>query len=235
MLPKIKHPTIALKVPSTGKEVVFRPFLVGEEKILLMAKQAEDPSEIFRACKQVINNCAIDKNFDIDRLAIFDLEWIFLQLRAVSVNNIVELQYKDGEDEEIYKFEVDLKQIEVLFPENQSKKIEVSDEVGLVMKYPAASLLTDKEYLESDQNAYYELVIRCIDKIYDGEEVHDPSNYTKEELEQFLDQCGLKTFEKISQFIDNMPKVYHKLTYTNKKGTARTIELQALTDFFTLG
>jgi hypothetical protein len=234
-LPKIKHPTYEFVIPSTKKKEVFRPFLVREEKILLIAKSSDDPTESFRAIKQIVNNCCLDDRFDVDKLTIFDLEYLFLQLRAVSVNNIVKVSYRDNEDQKVYDFEIDLKSIEVEFPENIEKVIQVNDTVGIMMKYPSASLFDDKEYFKAGNEAFYELIVRCIDKIYDGEDLFDPKDYQPKEIEQFLDDCGIEVFEKIQKFMNSNPRLYHKLTYRNANDKERVIELTSLTDFFTLG
>lgn len=234
-LPKIKHPTYEFKVPSTGKKEVFRPFLVREEKILLIAKSSEDPSDMFRAIKQIVNNCAMNENFDVDKITIFDLEYLFLQLRAVSVNNVVKVSYKDNEDQKIYDFEIDLKTIEVEFPEGIEKVIQIDDTMGIMMKYPSAALFDDKEYFKTGDQAFYELMVRCVDKIYDGEDLYDPAEYTPEEIEKFLDDCGIEVFQKIEAFMAKNPRLYHKLEYKNANGKQRVIELTSLTDFFTLG
>lgn len=234
-LPKIKHPTYEFKVPSTGKKCMFRPFLVMEEKILLMAKASEDPSEMFRALKQIVNNCALEEGFDVSRLAIFDLEYLFMQLRSVSVSNVVKVTYKDTDDQQNYDFEIDLKKVEVVFPEGVDKVIKISETMGIVMKYPSASIFDDKDYLKSGDDAYYELIIRCIDVIYDGEDIYRCTDYTNEEIEKFLDDCGIEVIEKIQNFMASSPKLYHKLEYKNSNGKDRVIELQSLTDFFILG
>ena len=235
MLPKLKHPTFEFTIPSTNKKELFRPFLVKDEKVLLMAKTSNESSDIFRAIKQVVNNCAISESFDIDKLAIFDLEYLFLKIRSVSVNNIVKVSYRDNEDGEVYDIEVDLSNIEVKFPENINSKIKILDSLGLTMKYPSASLFDDRPFLNSGDNAYFELILRSIDKIYDSDSVYDPSNFSKEELEGFLDQLDTKTFEDIQKFIDNIPKLSHQIKYVNKNGNERTIEMSSLSDFFTLG
>lgn len=233
-LPKVKHPIFEFAVPSTGKKESFRPFLVREEKILLMAKMSEDPADTLRAVKQVVNNCCIDNQFDIDKLAIFDIEYLFLQLRAVSVNNVVNVSYRDNDDQELYSFDIDLKKVSVQFPENVAKVIPVTDTMGIMMKWPTASLFDDREYFKVGDQAFYELVLRCIDKIYDGEDIYNPQDYSLKEIEEFLDDCGVEVFEKVQQFLLNAPRLYHKLEYTNKNGKPRVIELQSLTDFFTL-
>lgn len=233
-LPKIKHPIFEFVVPSTNKKEAFRPFLVKEEKILLMAKTSEEPNEILRAVKQVVNNCALSKSFDVDKLAIFDIEYLFMQLRAVSVNNIATVSYRDNEDGEVYEFHIDLKNVTVKFPEKVERVIKVTDKVGIQMRYPPASIFDDKDFFTSGDDAFFELVLRCLDKIYDAEDIFNPADYSKEELEDFLNDCGIDAFEKIQLFMTSVPKLYHKLEYKNKNGNDRMIELTSLTDFFTL-
>lgn len=233
-LPKIKHPIFEFTIPSTGKKEPFRPFLVKEEKILLMAKSSEDSTDILRAVKQVVNNCALNNSLDIDKLAIFDIEYLFIQLRSISVNNIVKVSYRDNEDQEIYEFEIDLKEVKVQFPEKVEKVVKITENMGIQMRYPPASIFNDKDFLASGDDVFYELIVRCIDKIYDGEEIYNPSDYTKEELETFLDDVGVDVFEKIQAFMSNVPKVFHRLEYKNKNDNVRVIELTSLSDFFTL-
>lgn len=235
MLPKIKHPTFEFVIPSTKKKETFRPFLVKEEKILLLAKSSEDKIDILRALKQVINNCAISSNFDIDKLAIFDLEYLFLKLRSVSVNNIAKVAYQDNEDQQIYEFDIDLNTIEVKFPEKSEQNIKVTKDIIIKMKYPSVTILDDRGIVEANDDSYFDLVLKCIDKVFDGEEVYDVQSSTKEELEEFLDQLSTPAFNKIQNFMSEMPKLYHELEYVNKNGNLRKIELSSLTDFFTLG
>jgi len=234
-LPKLKQPTYELKIPSTGKLETFRPFVVKEEKILLMAKSSQDPTDIFRSIKQVVNNCAIDNNFDVDKLTIFDLEYLFLRIRGFSVNNIVEVSYRDNEDQKIYNFNIDLNKIEVKFADNVNKTIKLTKETGMTMKYPSASIFDDKEYFKSGEDSFYELIVRCVDKIFDGDDIYDPNDYTKEEVEEFLEQVNVNTFQEIVKFMETTPKLYHKIVYKNSNGNERVIELTTLTDFFTLG
>jgi hypothetical protein len=232
-LPKIKHPIFEITVPSTGKKEPFRPFLVKEEKLLLMAKTTEDSSDILRAVKQVVNNCAINDSFDVDKLAIFDIEYLFIQLRSISVNNIVSVSYRDNEDQQVYNFDVDLKDVKVKFPEKVEKVIKINKDMGIQMRYPAASIFDDKSFFGSGDDAFYELVVKCIDKIYDGDDIYNPEDYSKEEIEEFLNSFAVDVFEKIQTFMSGVPKVYYKLEYKNKNGNDRVIELTSLTDFFT--
>ena len=140
-LPKIPHPTFTLEVPSTKKKLTFRPFLVKEEKILLMAKTSQDENDVLSAVKQIVNNCCETKGFDVNKIAIFDLEYLFLKIRASSVGNMISLSYNDLEDKKQYSFEVDLNKIEVEFPaKSVSNKIEINGKTGILMSYPPASL-----------------------------------------------------------------------------------------------
>lgn len=235
MLPKISYPIYELTIPSTKQALNFRPFLVKEEKLLLMAKSSEDPSEILRALKQVVNNCCLDDSFDIDTLAIFDIEYLFLKIRAFSINNIAKVSYRDNDDNEIYSFDIDLNSIDVKFPEDIDSTIKINENSGIVMKYPRAAIFDDKEYFESGENAFFELVLRSLDKLYQGEDIYYLSEYSKEEIEQFLDSLDVNTYQKIVKFMESTPKLYYKIEYTNKNGTQRIIELKSLADFFTLG
>jgi len=234
-LPKIKHPIHEYTIPSTRKKELFRPFLVREEKILLIAKASGDQADILRAVKQVVNNCAINKAFDIDKIAIFDVEYLFLRLRAVSINNMVKVSYIDNEDKEVYDFEIDLSKVEVKFPENIDQIIKVNDKITIVMKHPPASLFDDKDFTNSGDNAFYELIVRCIDKIYEDDDVYNPADYSKEEIEDFLNDLDIDVFEKIQIFMSEMPKLYYRIEYKNKNEKDRVIELTSLADFFTLG
>jgi hypothetical protein len=234
-LPKIKHPIHEFTIPSTRKKELFRPFLVREEKILLIAKASGDQADILRAVKQVVNNCAINKTFDIDKIAIFDVEYLFLRLRAISINNMVKVSYIDNEDKEVYDFEIDLSKVEVKFPENIDQIIKVNDKITIVMKHPPASLFDDKDFTNSGDNAFYELIVRCIDKIYEDDDVYNPADYSKEEIEDFLNDLDIDVFEKIQTFMSEMPKLYYRIEYKNKNEKDRVIELTSLADFFTLG
>ena len=232
-LPKISYPTYTIKVPSTKKNVKFRPFLVKEEKLLLMAKESENNSDILLSIKQIINNCCLDENFDNEKMTIFDLEYIFIKLRAFSVDNIVKVSYKDEEDGQNYEFEVDLNAVEVEFPEKNENNIKISDTFGILMKYPSASLYEDKDFLNLDKDYLFELIVRCIDKIYEGDNVFEAKNYTMKDLGDFLENLDSKTFVSIQDFLMNSPKLLHVMKYKNSLGNEKEIRLSSLNDFFT--
>ena len=232
-LPKISYPTYTIKVPSTKKNVKFRPFLVKEEKLLLMAKESENNADILQSIKQIVNNCCLDENFDNEKLTIFDLEYIFIKLRAFSVDNIVKVSYKDEEDGQNYDFEVDLNAVEVEFPEKNENNIKITDTFGILMKYPSASLYEDKDFLNLEKDYLFELIIRCIDKIYEGDNVFEAKNYTMKELGDFLENLDSKTFVSVQEFLMNSPKLLHVMKYKNSLGNEKEIRLSSLNDFFT--
>jgi hypothetical protein len=163
-LPKLDYPMYSIKIPSLKKEYSFRPFLVKEEKLLLMAKESQVPAESLAAIKQVVNNCLIDK-FDVNKMTVFDLEYVFLKLRAVSVENKIKVSYKDFEDDKLYDFEVDLNDVEITYPEKKDNVIRINKNSGLTMVYPSASLYDDKEFLSLEKDYMFELIIKCIEKL----------------------------------------------------------------------
>lgn len=234
-LPTFDKPTFTSKVPSTGQELVYRPFLVKEEKILLMAQESNEDKDIVRAISQILTNCVQTKDFDVHTLTMFDLEYLFLKLRAKSVNNIVELRYQDVEDEKIYDFTVNLDDVEVLRDPNHTNKIQITDKMGLAMKYPSVQVAFGvPEGADLIQTMDY-LILSCIDYVYDEDSVYTASEESPEELQAFIDQLDVHTYEKIKTFFETMPKMYHMISYTNSNGTPRTIELTSLRDFFSWG
>lgn len=230
-LPKISVPTFTIKVPSTGKDLRFRPFLVKEEKILLLA-QTGDSNDEMGALIQIINNCCFD-DLDVDKLTTFDVEYIFLKLRAKSVNNIVNLKYRDNEDNEIYEFDVNLDEIEMKVDPNVTNKIDINDEIKMIMKYPNIKIAQNLGNVKNENELLNKILIHCIDNIYDAENIYPANEVSEEELVDFLENLDTKTFKKIEDFFTNMPKIYHELNYKNKMGNDRTIKLESIQDFFT--
>jgi hypothetical protein len=232
-LPKIDYPVHKIKIPSLNKEYHFRPFLVKEEKLLLMAKESENPSDILTAIKQIITNCSIDVKLDVDKLAIFDLEYIFLKLRAFSVDNNIKVSYKDNEDQKVYDFDIDLDKVEVVFPEKMDNTIKITNKSGIVMKHPSASLYDDKEFLKADKDYMFELILRCVESIYYEDQVYQAKDYKKQELNEFLENLNIKVFDQVQNFLLSTPKIEYKIQYKNEFGNKREIVLNSLSDFFT--
>lgn len=231
-LPKISHPIIEITVPSTKKKIKARMFSVKEEKILLIAKTSDSHSEIFRAIKQVVNNCVIDDDFEIDDIALFDLEYIFIKLRCVSVSNIAQVTFEDKSDGKIRNFDVDLTEIEVQFPKTTPNPIiKLTDSIGLKLKYPPASLYSDDEIF-SENATYDDFIVKCIDCIYEDDEIYKLKNFSKKEITDFMESLSLKDYEKIKDFFIEIPHISHTIKYQNDNGEERSIELTKLTDFF---
>ncbi len=235
-LPKITTPVFDVTIPSSKKKIKVRPMLVKEEKILLIARESGDQGDILNAIKQVVNNCIMDDDFDINKLCIFDLEFLFIRLRAISINNITRVAYKDNEDEKIYQFDINLDEVKVIFPENIDKKIVINDETGVTLKYPDTTLYTDTFFLNKSETELFEhLIINCIETVFDGDKVYYARDFNKEELIEFIENLDVNTFNKFREFTSNLPKVEYVIKYKNDFGNERKNVLNALNDFFSLG
>ena len=233
-LPKLSHPTFELEIPSSKQKIRYRPFLVKEEKILLIAQSSEDPKEIIYAVKQVLQNCSLDQ-IDIDDLTTFDIEYFFIKLRSKSVNNMVNLRYKDLEDEKIYEFEVDLDGIEIEYNKDHQKTINVSKNTILNLKYPKMNMINSLEKIENETDLVFEILRNCLDTIVHDSQVIEVSNYSREEIDEFILSMDVSSFNKVQEFFNTMPKLKHEIVYTNSLGNQRKIILQSLNDFFQLG
>lgn len=233
-LPKLSHPTFELEIPSTKQKIRYRPFLVKEEKILLIAQQSNDPKDVVYAVKQVLQNCSLDP-IDVDDLTTFDIEYFFIKLRSKSVNNLVKLKYRDLEDELIYDFEVDLEQLEMTFDPEHEPTIQINDNTILFLKYPKMNMVGDIDKVENETDLVFEILRNCLDKIVQGSETYEIKDSTKEEIDEFILSLDVSTFNKVQNFFNTMPKLKHEIIYTNSLGNERKITLQNLNDFFTLG
>ena len=234
-LPIQQHPTFSLTLPSSQQTIIFRPFLVKEEKILLIAQSGGDQAEIVRAIKQVISNCIISEGVNVDQFTTFDLEYFFIKLRAKSVQNVIELQYKDNDDGKIYTVEVDLDLVEVKRDREASDKVEVSPTSGIHLHYPRLSIMDDVKDIDNAVDFNFAIMQACIKSIYEGDITYNPADFSAEELREYLDSLDVKTYQNIQAFIEAMPRVEHIVQYTNSNGKEVKIVLKTLTDFFTLG
>jgi hypothetical protein len=242
MLPKIDVPVYSINLLSNGKIVKYRPFTVKEEKLFLMANEAEDVTTAIETTKQILNNCIVSE-IDVDKLPIFDIEYLFLNIRAKSVSEIVNLQYKcnneiPGEDgkeshkcNNLVKIDVNLLEIK---PEKTktSNKIEITNKLGLMMKYPTFDVVKKYEVSE-DADMIVKLTADCIDYVYDGEQLYYSKDTTLEERVEFIESMQTKDLEKIKEFFDGMPKIKKDLDFKcNKCGYEETITLEGLQSFF---
>ena len=234
-MPQFDKPLFKLKVPSTDKEYKFRPFLVKEEKILLLAQESGDISEIVEAIKQIIHNCIQDDKFDVNKLATFDLEYIYLKLRAKSVNNMIEVSYRDLEDEKRYDFKANLDDIEMVINENHSNKIKINENSGIIMKYPQVNIAKENLSTEDAIATMNVLLRNCIDYVYVDDTVYAADEQTIEELNDFIDSLDVNVYLEMQEFLSTMPQLTHELKYQNSLGNERVIVLRGLQDFFSWG
>ena len=203
-LPTIATPTYTLKVPSTNKSITYRPFLVKEEKILLMAMESEQEQDMADALRQIINNCVSTANFDAHTLAVFDLEYIFLNLRAKSVGEIAEPTIKCPECDEEVKLKVDLTKVKVKKDRKHKSEIPLSENIGVTMRYPdIVDLLAMESELkegETEVDRTFTMILNSIENIWDENSVYPSKDHTTDELNAFLESLSTEHFEKIQQF-----------------------------------
>lgn len=232
-LPKIKHPTFTVVVPSTGEKIRLRPFLVREEKILLLAQTSEDPADISDAIKQVINNCLVD-SIDVDNLTTFDIEYVFLKLRSKSVGNVIDLKYTDPVDEHVYDLQVNLDDVEIIRDPNHVTKITITKDSGLVLRYPKADMTSTIKDIDNELDLLFGVIKYCIETVYDADNIYKTSDFTDEEVEEFINELSVDTFKKIQQFFETMPRLHYEVKYQTKEtNEERKVVLKTLTDFFT--
>ena len=234
-LPKIGYPTYELELPSTGKTVKYRPFLVKEEKVLLMALEAKDEKQVISAVKDLIKNCVISR-LKVDTLPSFDLEYIFLKIRAASIGEMITLTVTCLDDNETQvEAQININEVEVTKPEGHDKKIMFEDGMGIVMRYPSMKQFVDREFLNKDLKTeeVYDFIADSIDQIFTDEEVFDSSTTTKKEFRTFVDGLTTKQFEKIQQFYVTCPKLSHKFTVVNPNtGKDSEYTIEGLQSFF---
>lgn len=209
-LPSMVAPTYELTVPSTKQVVKYRPFLVKEEKALMIAQQSEEPQTMLDTLKSVISACTFGK-LNVDTLATFDIEYIFIQLRAKSVGEISELMFsclKCGDSKAKVKINVDLTQINVIFDERHKSDIELFNDVGIKLKYPGLSVMNKLKDVKVDNyEILFDLIVECIDYIYDTDNVYAAAEQSREELEDFINNLTQDQFAKIQEFFETMPKL----------------------------
>ena len=222
-LPKIDLPLFELTVPSSGKKVKYRPYNVREEKILLVAQESDDLDQTILSIKQIITNCVYD--LDVNEIPMFDLEYIMLNIRAKSVNNEIKFNIIDNETDETVTLTLDINDVKLIQNEKHNKKIDLDNGYTLIMKYPTIDKIKNDE----------DLVINCIDAIVsnDGEKVYKLSEYTKEEIEKFIEELNPKNIDSIKEFFKTMPVLNVIIPYKDKNGADKTFVLEGLTNFFT--
>ena len=232
-LPTISVPTHELIIPSTKKKVKYRPFLVKEEKILLMAMESGDTKSMLTAMVKIIQSC-IEEKVDVNELAMFDIEYIFLQLRSKSVDEKAKVNFNCEKCQDEIPVSIDLTKVKIDDKDAVDNKIVLQDNVGIIMKYP--NIKTAERFGEDGQISTkntFELIINCIDSVFDEEGVYKASDYTNKELMQFVESLPQSAFEKIVKFFDNAPKLKHELNFACPKcKEEQKLVLEGLESFF---
>jgi len=221
-LPIMTTPTFRVKLHSLPNEIEFRPFLVKEEKILILAQESNDPKEMIKAMQDIVTSCS-GGNVNGRELPFFDLQYAFIQLRSQSIGNITDFVLICGECGHKTETTLDLNSLTVDFPENHSNKIMLSDNVGVFMKYPKAEILVD------DETPAFDLVMSCVEKIFDNDEIYEG----KEEVEKFINSLSTQQFEKIVEFFQTSPRLEKTIDYTCVKcDTENTVLIDGVENFF---
>jgi len=240
-LPKLNSTIHETILPSTEQVVKYRPFLVKEEKILLTAMESEDEKSIVGAVKQILKNC-IQGDLNIDELPTFDVEFMFLRLRAKSVGEKITVGLKPypcvQNEGELCKFstevEINLEEVQVVKNEKHSSKIMINDDIGIKLKYPDINVLKDRGAKDqSDMEMGMSVIKNCIDMIFTKEETHERGSFTEEELDEFVDSLNSEQFKKVKEFFDTIPKLSHTVEYTCKTcGEEKKTTIEGLSSFF---
>jgi len=236
-LPKIATPTYELELPSTGATVKYRPFLVKEEKVLVIALESEDNKQITNAIKAVLKSCILSKGIKVEDLPTFDIEYLFLNIRGKSVGEDLEVNIICPDDNKTeVPVTIALDEIEVQKDENHTNKIKVDDSIMMEMKYPSLEQFIKNNFDFNDKNAMdqsFELIATCIDKIYTEDEVWASADCTKKEMKDFLEQMNSNQFKEIEKFFETMPKLSHSIKVTNPKTKVKSeVVLEGLASFF---
>ena len=236
-LPKIATPTYELELPSTGQSIKYRPFLVKEEKVLVIALESEDNKQITNAIKAVLKSCILTKGVKVESLPTFDIEYLFLNIRGKSVGEELEVNVICPDDgETTVPVIINLDDIEVQKDENHSNKIKIDDSIMMELKYPSLDQFIKNNFDFNDKNAMdqsFELIASCIDKVYTEDEVWATADCTKKEVKEFLESMNSQQFKEIEAFFETMPKLSHTINVTNPNTKVESeVTLEGLASFF---
>ena len=234
-LPKLTTPTYELEIPSTDEKIKYRPFLVKEEKILMMAMESNKESDIVQAVKNIVNECTFNK-VDMNVMPMFDVEYIFLNIRAKSVGEVSKLRLLCPDDKKTYAdVELDLNDVKVQVGEDHTNKIDLGNGMGMIMQYPTINSFRDSGIKNITAENMLDVIGTCILQIYEdeGKKVYDPKDQTKKEVTDFIEQLNTKQFKDVQKFFDTMPKLKHDIVIKNPKTKKENkVTLTGLNDFF---
>jgi hypothetical protein len=224
-----------LEIPSTDAKVKYRPFLVKEEKILMMAMESKENADITQAVKDIVLECTFNK-VDISSMPMFDVEYIFLQIRSKSVGEVSKLKLLCPDDKKTYaEIDLNLTEVKVQVGEDHTNKIELDNGMGIIMTYPTIDSFSDSGIRDINASNMLDVISGCIMQIYEknGEKTYDPKDQTKKELTEFIEQLNTKQFKDVQKFFETMPKLKHEITIKNPKTKKESkITLTGLNDFF---
>ena len=234
-LPKLTTPTYELEIPSTDEKVKYRPFLVKEEKILMMAMESKKNPDIVQAVKDIVSECTFNK-VELSDLPMFDVEYIFLQIRSKSVGEVSKLKLLCPDDGVTYAdIELDLNEVKVQVGDDHTNKIALDNGMGMIMKYPTIDSFSESGIRDINPSNMLEVISTCILQIFEkkGEKVYDTKDQTKKEVTDFIEQLNTKQFKDVQKFFETMPKLKHNIKIKNPKTKKESeITLTGLNDFF---
>jgi len=230
MLPTISTPTFKVSVPSLGREVLLRPFLVKEEKILLMAKQSGDRDQIFTSLTQVIQNCIIDEDIVVSRLPFYDVEYLFIQLRINSIGDSIDVEVTDPDTSNKVKANINLEDVYIVNNE-PSYNIKLSDVSALVMKHPSIDELA-KVNVDNEVEAFFDTLKYSIKSVFHEDQNYEFVSYSEEEREQFIESLSVSDINKCKEFVSNMPAVVTEAKWVTAKGKTKSTEIKGIQSFF---
>ena len=235
-LPKVNTPTYELVLPSTNKKIKYRPFLVREEKILIMALETEDAKQITSSVIEILNACILTRGIKIEKLATFDIEYLFLNVRAKSVGESIDVNVTCPDDNKTtVEVKVDIDSIKIIKNKNHKDTVKLDDTLSLKLNYPSIEQFIENNFESkgSEVTSTLDMIISCIDMIYNDEESWNASETSKKDLEEFIEQLNTKQFRVIEGFFDTMPKLSHSIKVKNPKTDVEsTVVLEGLAAFF---
>lgn len=230
-LPKIDIPLYELVLPSNNKKIKYRPFTVKEEKILLTAQESKDTSQMIISIMQIINNCLVD--YDVEDLAVFDIEYVLINIRSRSVDNNLEFEIEDPDTKERIKLSMNLSNVKVIKDERHTNKIKIGADYTLILKYPSLDMLSDMLDPETvTPEKTFEVLTSCIDKLATEEEVFNFKDFTKKEVDEFIESLHGDVVKKMKDFFDTIPKIRHEIPYVNSEGKEKSFVVEGLQSFF---
>lgn len=238
MLPKIKSPLLKTTLPVNGAKIDYRPYTLKEEKILLLGLRSDDVDGPVNAVKQVINNCIQTPGFDVDAMSTFDLEYFLVKLRIASVGEIMELTFKDPDDEQSYTVRINLPSVlddivsKLVIPD---KVIHLNDEIGVEMRDITIDMLMSNDMADiNDPEKVYDILPKIMKHVFDKDNIYPFEEATREDVEEFFDSFDRNATQRLAEYLTSIPHLHHTVSYTNSQGTVRNIELNGLSDFFQL-